>query len=88
MPCGGRGQLISNLGGTPQNVTCPWCSGTGTRQANVDAQAAWRERLQDEGAGADGPASEQPAAADSSPGAADPQGEAPTPPAAGETSAT
>jgi hypothetical protein len=56
MPCGGRGQLISNLGGSPKDVTCPWCSGTGTRQANVDAQASWRERQGAEGATGEVPA--------------------------------
>jgi hypothetical protein len=44
MPCRGSGQVISNLGGSPKTVTCPWCSGTGIRQPNVDAQATWRER--------------------------------------------
>jgi len=34
--------VISNLGGTPQKVTCPWCAGSGVRTANVDAQAPWR----------------------------------------------
>jgi hypothetical protein len=43
MPCGGSGQVISNLGGTPQKVTCPWCAGSGVRAANVDAQASWRK---------------------------------------------
>ncbi len=48
MPCRGSGQLISNLGGSPKNIPCPWCSGTGKRQPNVDAQAAWRERREAE----------------------------------------
>jgi DnaJ-class molecular chaperone len=42
MPCRGKGQVISNLGGTPSTVTCPWCAGSGVRQADVDAQARWR----------------------------------------------
>jgi len=39
-PCRGTGQLISNLGGTPSQVTCPWCEGTGTQIPGHDAQAA------------------------------------------------
>jgi len=42
-PCRGTGKVISNLGGTPQTVTCPWCDGTGTFDAQHDAQAARRE---------------------------------------------
>jgi hypothetical protein len=41
MPCRGTGQLISNLGGTPSNVTCPWCAGGGVRVPGSDAQAGW-----------------------------------------------
>jgi hypothetical protein len=43
MPCRGSGKLISNLGGTPSTVTCPWCEGGGVRLAGIDAQARWRE---------------------------------------------
>jgi DnaJ-class molecular chaperone len=43
MPCRGTGKVISNLGGSPQEVTCPWCEGSGTRVSGVDAQAAWLE---------------------------------------------
>jgi hypothetical protein len=43
MPCRGSGQVISNLGGTPKSVTCPWCGGGGIRIADVDAQAKWRD---------------------------------------------
>jgi DnaJ-class molecular chaperone len=39
-PCRGTGQVISNLGGSPQTVTCPWCGGTGVFDAERDAQAA------------------------------------------------
>lgn len=39
-PCRGSGQVISNLGGTPSRVPCPWCDGTGTQIAGHDAQAA------------------------------------------------
>jgi hypothetical protein len=43
MPCGGSGQVISNLGGSPRKVPCPWCGGTGMRDQHADAQAAWRK---------------------------------------------
>jgi hypothetical protein len=33
--------VISNLGGSPKNVTCPWCEGGGVRIAGIDAQAHW-----------------------------------------------
>ncbi|HEX7609047.1 MAG TPA: hypothetical protein VF380_00110 [Solirubrobacteraceae bacterium] len=54
MPCRGSGQVISNLGGTPAKVTCPWCAGTGMRVPGTDAQAAWlaeRARQEAEQAG-------------------------------------
>jgi hypothetical protein len=41
MPCRGTGQVISNLGGEPSTVTCPWCAGGGIRLPDTDAQAAW-----------------------------------------------
>ncbi len=41
MPCRGTGRVISNLGGTPSKLTCPWCGGGGVRLAAVDAQARW-----------------------------------------------
>jgi hypothetical protein len=44
MPCRGSGQLISNLGGTPSTVTCPWCRGGGVRVPGIDAQARWSEQ--------------------------------------------
>jgi DnaJ-class molecular chaperone len=40
--CRGTGQVISNLGGSPQQVACPWCEGTGRFIAGHDAQAARR----------------------------------------------
>jgi len=43
MPCRGSGQVISNLGGSPSTVTCPWCAGGGVRLPEVDAQAKWLE---------------------------------------------
>ena len=30
-PCRGTGKLISKLGGEENQVTCPWCNGTGKR---------------------------------------------------------
>lgn len=39
-PCRGTGQVISNLGGTPQQVVCPWCEGGGVQLPGHDAQAA------------------------------------------------
>lgn len=48
MPCRGTGQVISNLGGAANSVTCPWCLGDGARQHGIDAQARWSD-----GAGAD-----------------------------------
>jgi DnaJ-class molecular chaperone len=41
MPCRGSGLVISNLGGTPNTVQCPWCGGSGLRLPDVDAQAKW-----------------------------------------------
>jgi hypothetical protein len=49
MPCGGRGTLISKLGGQESEVRCPWCEGSGQRRPGIDAQAHWiaeREREQ------------------------------------------
>jgi DnaJ-class molecular chaperone len=41
-PCRGTGRVISNLGGSPQEVPCPWCEGTGRFMPGHDAQAARR----------------------------------------------
>jgi hypothetical protein len=41
MACRGSGKVISNLGGTPKTVTCPWCEGGGVRIPGIDAQAHW-----------------------------------------------
>ena len=38
-PCRGTGPVISNLGGSPSTVTCPWCEGTGRYTPGHDAQA-------------------------------------------------
>jgi hypothetical protein len=61
MPCHGSGQVISNLGGSPRQVTCPWCRGAGVRLPAIDAQAHWLQapdgqgRSGEAGAGADVP---------------------------------
>ena len=41
MPCRGSGQVISNLGGEPKQVACPWCGGGGVRVPDTDAQSRW-----------------------------------------------
>jgi DnaJ-class molecular chaperone len=41
MACRGTGRVISNLGGAPSTVTCPWCEGGGVRVPGIDAQARW-----------------------------------------------
>jgi DnaJ-class molecular chaperone len=41
-PCRGTGRVISNLGGDPHEVPCPWCDGTGRFTPGHDAQAARR----------------------------------------------
>ena len=40
--CRGTGQVVSNLGGSPQQVPCPWCDGSGRFIPGHDAQAARR----------------------------------------------
>lgn len=40
--CRGTGKVISNLGGSPATVTCPWCEGSGVFIPEHDAQAARR----------------------------------------------
>ena len=42
-PCRGTGTVVSNLGGTAHDVTCPWCDGSGHLIPGHDAQAARRE---------------------------------------------
>jgi hypothetical protein len=37
-PCGGSGQVTSNLGGSPHQLSCPWCGGSGRFQPGRDAQ--------------------------------------------------
>jgi DnaJ-class molecular chaperone len=57
MACRGTGRVISNLGGRPSELACPWCEGTGVRVAGIDAQAAWLQRQ-----GTDAGAAGEPAA--------------------------
>lgn len=59
MACRGTGTVISNLGGKPSTLPCPWCEGGGVRLPGVDAQARWAEHRPGEQAGA---AAEQPGA--------------------------
>ena len=44
MACRATGKVISNLGGTPSTIDCPWCGGGGTRLVEIDAQARWGDR--------------------------------------------
>jgi DnaJ-class molecular chaperone len=40
--CRGEGKVISNLGGSPSEVDCPWCEGSGKFLGpEHDAQAHW-----------------------------------------------
>jgi DnaJ-class molecular chaperone len=48
-PCRGTGRVISNLGGSPQEVPCPWCEGTGRFIPGHDAQARHRQQQQGDG---------------------------------------
>jgi DnaJ-class molecular chaperone len=36
--CRGTGKVLSSLGGTPHEVVCPWCEGSGHRIPGTDAQ--------------------------------------------------
>jgi DnaJ-class molecular chaperone len=38
--CRGTGRVVSGLGGTPHEVTCPWCGGDGVFHSGRDAQQA------------------------------------------------
>jgi DnaJ-class molecular chaperone len=40
--CRGTGRVISGKGGTPHDVPCPWCDGSGRFIPGHDAQAARR----------------------------------------------
>jgi len=56
MPCGGRGTLISKLGGQESTVQCPWCEGSGQRRPGIDAQGHWEGQAQPEAKSAEEPA--------------------------------
>jgi hypothetical protein len=62
MACRGGGRVISNLGGTPNEVVCPWCDGTGVRVPGIDAQARWREQQAAEDSPRDESSAEEPPA--------------------------
>jgi hypothetical protein len=50
LACRATGQVVSNLGGEPRRVPCPWCEGSGLRLSGHDAQARWREAPADRAA--------------------------------------
>ncbi len=60
MACRGSGKLISNLGGSPSTLACPWCEGSGQRVPGIDAQARWLAKDADADA-AGGSATPEPA---------------------------
>ncbi len=37
-PCRGSGKVISGKGGSPHQVSCPWCGGDGRFHPGRDAQ--------------------------------------------------
>jgi hypothetical protein len=41
-PCRGTGKVISNLGGSPSTIDCPWCEGTRVTTPGHDAQERHR----------------------------------------------
>jgi hypothetical protein len=75
MPCRGSGKVISNLGGSASDVTCPWCEGSGVRTPGIEAQARWNARAGD-GAPTDGADADAGAPTDSTVGTADERSEA------------
>jgi DnaJ-class molecular chaperone len=56
MACRGTGSVVSNLGGSPNPVPCPWCDGTGTQLPEHDAQARWKQDPEPGGPGGSGAA--------------------------------
>jgi len=56
-PCRATGKVISNLGGTPSTIDCPWCEGSGVFTPGHDAQA--RHRGTDQTASSEAPGSSQ-----------------------------
>jgi len=63
MPCRGTGRVISNLGGSANKVTCPWCGGEGVRQHDIDAQARWLDSGGTDVADSEAPAGDEVSAA-------------------------
>lgn len=56
MACRGTGRVISNLGGSPSAIECPWCGGRALRINGHDAQAHWiaeREAAGEQGTSAE-----------------------------------
>ena len=49
-PCSGNGTVISNLGGSPNTIECPWCEGSGVWLPEHNAQEHWRAPEQSESA--------------------------------------
>lgn len=47
VPCSATGKVVSNSGGGPHDVPCPWCEGTGTSIPGHDAQAHWASAPED-----------------------------------------
>ena len=70
MACRGTGRVVSNLGGTPSTVQCPWCEGSGLRQAEIDAQAHWGPQEGESAAAEQAGSADAPEARDA-PGGAD-----------------
>jgi hypothetical protein len=90
MACRGTGRVISQLGGSPSPVSCPWCEGSGLRLAEIDAQAHWGAEGEPAAGGERQASAAQPGdpgdgrAEDGAAGDADPMaGSAADPPAAG-----
>ena len=58
LACRGTGRVISGLGGTPHDVRCPWCEGTGVRIPGIDAQAHPAETAETAETAGDAPSGE------------------------------
>lgn len=49
--------MISNLGGSPQTLECPWCEGSGRFLPDHHPQARFRDQEGGDGADESGPES-------------------------------